>query len=52
MHKVVQELIEREHLIQSCPHHNNFDRLYPYNTSRGKLVREALVDCLLDKYNS
>ena len=37
---VVQEQMERDHLIQSCSHHDNFHKLYSYNTSRGKLVRE------------
>ena len=49
---VVQEHMESEHLVQSCSHHDNFDKLYSYSTSRGKLVREAIADYLYDKYNS
>ena len=51
-HDVVQEQMEREHLVQSCSHYDNFDKLYSYNTSSGKLVREAIADYLYDKYNS
>ena len=47
----VQEQMEREHLAQSCSYHDKFDKLYSYNTSRGKLVREAIADYLYDKYN-
>ena len=34
---------------QSCSHHDNFDKPYSYNTSRGKLVREAIADYLYGK---
>ena len=39
----VQEQMEREHLVQSCPNHDNFDKLYSYNTSRSKSVTEAIA---------
>ena len=49
---VVQEQKEREHFVQSCSHHDNFDKLYSCNTSRGRLGRKAIADSLYDKYNS
>ena len=31
---------------------NFLNKLYPYNKSRGKLVREGIADYLYDEYNS
>ena len=52
LYDVVQEKMGREHLVQSCSHYDNFDKLHSHNTSRSKLVREANADYLYDKYNS
>ena len=49
---VAQEQMEREHLVQSYSHQDNFDKLNSYNTSKGKLVRRAIADYFYDKYNS
>ena len=49
---VLQEKMERSNLMQSCSYHNIFDKLYFYNTSRGRIVREAVADYFLEKSDS
>ena len=47
-YEAVQNQINMEKRIQCCEHHEKIDKLYSYNSSRGKLVRDALTVYIYD----
>ena len=48
-HEVVQHHIDIERRTQACSHHRHIDKLYSYNSARGKAVRDAVAQYLHDK---
>ena len=45
---IVKMTIVNEKRCQDCVHHNQIDKLYSYNSARGKLVRETIVEFMND----
>ena len=45
---VVRRVINNERIFQNCEHHNQINKLYAYNSARGKLVRQTIVEFLND----
>ena len=50
-HDTVQHYIDIERRVQSCRHHGIIDKLYSYNSSRGKAVRDAIAQYMLDNFD-
>ena len=48
---LVQTQIVADRRIQCCEHHVKLDKLYSYNSSRGKHVRDAVAQYLYEKNN-
>ena len=47
--EAVQAQIMIDQRCQACEHHNKLDRLYSYNSQRGKNVRDNICEYLWDK---
>ena len=46
-----QSHILNEQRIQACSHHNSLDKLYSYNTAKGKQVRDGIDEYLYENEN-
>ena len=42
-YETVKKQNKRKHLISSYSHHNSLDKLYSYNKTKGRLVREGIT---------
>ena len=46
--EIVKNTIVNERRCQNCKHHNQIDKLYSYNSARGKQIRETIAEFLND----
>ena len=46
----VQHYVDTERRLQSCDHHSTIDKLYSYNSSRGRAVRDSVAQYLFDNF--
>lgn len=48
-HEAVVHQIDQERRTQCCQHHDKIDKLYSYNSSHGKRIRDALTEYIYEK---